>query len=391
MKKTAIAKIEYGNPEKAYLFEDGTGTVNKGIAMSQEDVAAHTKVYCHANYAQELFNAYMDRAGKNSFVPKDVAVGDSVRVRAVAYSEHSKTVRCETVGSGAHVTVPMSEFIFDVDKVTQDEEFDVVVTRADNGSYMGTCKNPHKYKEELEEARINNTWFDVKVISLIRGGYRAVYKGTIECFIPGSHAAANIVVDFNELIGKTIPVMVDNYDWSSRMYVVSYKKYVRESLPEQIHNIKFGHKYTGRLTSNPTEFGLFIEFENYYTGLAHRVDFSNYEEICRQYKAGDKIDVYVKNITEKKGNYRIVLTTNEADIDKCKMTWYRFKNACEGKVLGYVYNPESMNISVKIDETESITIALPRDFNVESLNTYDRISIKDVNVLRLEIKFDFCK
>ena len=131
--------------------------------------------------------------------------------------------------------------------------------------------------------------------------------------------------------------------------------------------------------------------ENYYTGLAHRVDFSNYEEICRQYKAGDKIDVYVKNITEKKGNYRIVLTTNEADIDKCKMTWYRFKNACEGKVLGYVYNPESMNISVKIDETESITIALPRDFNVESLNTYDRISIKDVNVLRLEIKFDFCK
>ena len=69
--------------------------------------------------------------------------------------------------------------------------------------------------------------------------------------------------NFDKLIGQEMPVMVDNYDWSSRMYVVSYKKYVRASLPEKIHELKFGHKYTGRLTSNPTEYGLFIEFENY--------------------------------------------------------------------------------------------------------------------------------
>ncbi len=392
MTEQRIAKVEYGDPELAYLFETSHKKINDTIRLTDEDVRSKTIVYCNEPYAPELFNAYVKRMNETQtvVVSKDVNVGDEIEVVAKSYNLKSKVVSCEGVSNGAYVTVPMSEFIYDVNTITPDFKFKIVVLKAENGAYSGTCKNPKKYREEIAQAHAENTWFTVKLMSLIRGGYRALYKGTIECFVPGSHAAANIIEDFNKLIGQELPVMVDNYDWSSRMYVVSYKKYVKHSLPEKIHELKFGHKYTGRLTSNPTEFGLFIEFENYYTGLAHRVDFGNYDEICKQYKAGDVVDVYVKNVTEKKGNYRIILTFNEADVDTHKMTWYKFKTTCEKKTLPYAYDQESRAIAVTLDSGETINISLPHDFNTNSLKDYRNIKIHDVNVLRQEIKFDFC-
>lgn len=387
-----IAMVEYGNTETADVFEFSNKKTNNKISMSENDVKLRTLVYCQEPYAQALFNVYADNIICDEAVSKDIRVGESVNVKATSYSMTDKLIRCEMIGNGALVIIPMSEFIHDITQITGDDVFEVVITKEDCGAYTGTCKNPTKYREELELSRIENTWFDVKIISLIRGGYRALYKETIECFVPGSHAAANIIGDFQELIGTKMTVMVDNYDWSSRMYVVSYKKYVKQSLPIKIHEIKFGHKYKGVLTSNPTDFGLFIEFENYYTGLAHRVDFANYDDIRKQYKAGDEIEVYVKNITEKQGNYRIVLTLNEADIDRYKMIWYNFKTNCQGKVMDYVYSVENKNLTVTVTGTEDqVTIALPRDFDFDSIADYKRIAIHDINVLRQEIKFDFCK
>jgi len=390
MADSKIAKVEYGNAEIAHLFETSDKKVNRKIKLTDEDRKNKTIIYCQELYAPELFAIYAKRHQEAiGIIAKDVNVGDNINVVAKSYNMKNKIVNCEGVDNGAYVMIPMSEFIYDVNTIDPNFQFNVVVTKVENGAYTGTCKNPKKYKEEIASAHKENKWFNVKLVSLIRGGYRALYKETIECFVPGSHAAANIIENFDTLIGQELPVMVDNYDWSSRMYVVSYKKYVRYSLSEKIHDLKFGHKYTGRLTSNPTEFGLFIEFENYYTGLAHRVDFENYDEICKQYKAGDVVDVYVKNVTEKKGNYRIILTFNEADVDPIKMSWYKFKTTCENKTLPFVFDEKSRALAVTYGSGETINITLPNDFDTSSLQNYKFIVISDVNVLRQEIKFDF--
>lgn len=390
MTVSKVKKEEYGNPELAHIFNTGSGKFNTSIELTEEDRRNKTLVYSHEPYAPVLFNAYCSRISGTLTANKDLRVDDMITVTAKSYNPKTKLVHCEGVDSAVLVIVPFSEFVYDLNTIAGDFQFSVVITKTESGSYVATCKNPTKYKEELEEAFRNNTWFNVKLIELIRGGYRALYKGTIECFIPGSHAAANIVESFEELIGKEMPVMVDNYDWSSRMYVVSYKKYVRNSLPTRVHEIKFGHKYKGRLTSNPTEYGLFIEFENYYTGLAHKIDFENYDEISKKYKVGDVIDVYVKNITEKKGNYRIVLTLNEADIDKEKLTWYKFKTTGEGKVLDYTHDEANKRIAVTLQTGESITISLPHNFETSQLEKYNKIDIHSINVLKQEINFDFC-
>jgi ribosomal protein S1 len=385
-----VKVVEYGNPELASLLDGGQKKANESVKLSKQDAQSKVIIYCHEPYAQSLYDV-MAKTGEGTTPKKDHTAGESIKVRAKSYSIKDKIVYCESVDAGSFVTVPFSEFIYDVNQLTPDFKFDVVVLKSDGGAYSATCKNPFKYKEEMELAAKENTWFTVKIASLIRGGYRALYKGTVECFIPGSHAAANIVTDFQSMIGKELSVMIDNYDWSSRMYVVSYKKYVQHSIYEKIHDIKFGHKYIGRLTSNPTDYGLFIEFENYYTGLAHMVDFGNYEEIRKKYKAGDEVEVYVKNITEKKGNYRIVLTFNEADVNKDKLVWYKFKTTCEGKTLAYGHEPENKHITVNVDDNEVINVTLPRDFDMTSLAGCDKIKIHKVNVIRQEIQFDFCK
>ena len=379
-----------GDPSLAHVFDVEQGKVNPRIKMTDSDIRNKTTVYCNEPYAQELFDTYLKRMGNAGSVSKDFNPGDSVKLTAKNYNTVTKIVSCEGMLNGVRVDIPISDFIYDVYKMDGTEVFDAVITKADNGAYSATCKNPSKYREELETAYRSNTWFDVKITSLIRGGYRALYKGTIECFIPGSHAAANIIGDFEGIIGKELPVMVDNYDWSSRMYVVSYKKYVKHSLPIKIHDIKFGHKYVGRLTSNPTEYGLFVEIDNYYTGLVNKADFGNYEEICKQYRANDTIDVYVKNITEKNGNYRVVLTMTEQDIDKNKHSWYKFKVDKEGKLMPYVYDGEKQNITIVLESGESLSISLPSSISADSIRGFDKIHIKNVNVLKYEVQFDFC-
>lgn len=390
MEMEKVNAVEYGNPELAHLFEGGGKKINEKIILAEGDTPKKTAVYCHEPYAQSMYDMIC-RQSAGGVPQKDARVGDSLKVRAKSYDLSQKILYCETVDSGSFVTVPFSELIYDVSKITPEFEFDIVVMKVSDGAYSGTCKNPFKYKEELETAGKENKWFPVKIVDLIRGGYRALYKGTVECFIPGSHAAANVITDFQSMIGRELQVMVDNYDWSSRMYVVSYKKYIQHSIYQKIHDIKFGHKYSGTLTSNPTDFGLFVEFENYYTGLVHMVDFQNYDEIRKKYKAGDAIDVYVKNITEKKGNYRIILALNETDVNKDKLAWYNFKTMCEGKILSYAYNPGDNHITVNINESSQINVMLPHDFDTKQMENSDKIRIHSVNVIRQEIKFDWCK
>ena len=86
-----------------------------------------------------------------------------------------------------------------------------------------------------------------------------MYNNEVECFIPGSHAAANVVYNFNDMLGKTLFVMVDNYDQSNDLFILSHKKYITSSMPIMIENLHFNIPYSGILTSKPYDFGIFVE------------------------------------------------------------------------------------------------------------------------------------
>jgi ribosomal protein S1 len=244
------------------------------------------------------------------------------------------------------------------------------------------------YKQDLFDHLKNNTWFDVKITKLIKGGYLAIYNKEIECFIPGSHAAANVVHNFSDLLGKTLTVMVDNYDTANDLFILSYKKYITTSMPVMISELQFDREYVGTLTNRPYDFGVFVEFENYYTGLVHKSEFENYDEVCKKMKSGDKLNVYVKDVTSKNGQYRIVLTLNPEQVNNEKLQWQTLRNRTENQSFRYSISEANNSISIDIDG-ENFEVALRRKDLERNLNKYPLVKVFKVDPINKRLKFEF--
>lgn len=395
IKETAV---HYGDESMSYLFNDElNGQYNETIEFAKYDNPNKTKIYSREPYAQQLYNAYADYFGDlPDKISKDLVINGIYKVRARAINFEDKMLICDEFVSGTPVYVSFTEYNGNVqsfvDTNDTNEPFNVIITKHLNGAYFGSHKkHSHiQYYNELTEFASNGKWFDVCIIELIKGGFIALYRDTIRCFIPGSHAAANIIIDFDKYIGKTLPVVIDNFDYTSNLYIVSYKKYIRKSMHLRIHELEFGKKYTGRLTNNPSNFGLFVEIEEYFTGLIHKTEFMNYYQIASKYKVGDEIDFYIKNVTKKNGAYRIVLTLDERNIDENRRYWTKLKKNIVGKTLSYFYDNENDKFFIIDENGEHIPVHVEYDDIKTSLYKFKNLKIADINILNRDIKFDFC-
>ena len=320
--------IIQGSIDLDSIFERA-GKYNKTVRLTEEDKKARVKIYCMEPYAQGLYDkmvAFERGTGVTSYTSKDLEEGSIHEVKATSISFDDKIISVEETFSKISIGVPFKEYSGNLESLAKGENlyFNVMITKNDKKiGYIGSEKScaSINYRKELSDHYQNNTWFEVKITRLIKGGYIALYKDTVECFIPGSHAAANVIRDFKVMIGKTLSIMVDNYDTSNDLFILSYKKYIEHSMPQMIADLSFGTKYTGTLTNKPYDFGMFVEFENYFTGLIHSSEFTNYDSERNQYKSGDQIDFYVKNVTKKGNQYRVILTLKEEEIDAEKKKW----------------------------------------------------------------------
>jgi ribosomal protein S1 len=271
--------IEYKEPDSMYdyLFDQPKGKYNTNVKLSNEDKANGTRILCKEPYAQSLYNLYNKVENYDSIVSKDLNIGEVYEVSAISYNTKDRLVSCEEINSKTSVYVPYSE-LKEGESITSGKPFSVMITQNRKGVMYGSVKKCAKIVnfKKLDQYLTDGTIFDVKIINLIKGGFIAMFDDSLECFIPGAHAAANIIYDFNSYIGRTIKVMVDNYDQASNLYVVSHKKYIKNILPQKINDLEFGKKYQGKLTSQPTKFGIFVEFNEIFTGLIHIAEFDNY-------------------------------------------------------------------------------------------------------------------
>lgn len=372
-----------------------SGKYNTGIKLSDYDKRAGSRIMCKESYAQELYNLYTGHDGGLAFTPKDFFEGQVCTVLAKSIDFENKVIITEEINSKSTVFVPFREFTEEPSLLIHNDElceFKVTITKADEGDYYGSEKKCAAliYRENLNDFMKTDKWFYVKVVSLVKGGYLALYKGTVSCFLPGSHAAANVIRDFNDYLNAEIPVMIENFDAANDLYIVSYKKYIKHTLPQKIYDLEFGKEYTGVLTNNPYDFGIFVEFQNYYTGLLHKTEFQNYSEYCKGKKAGDQITFYIKDITVKKGEPRIVLTDSLDKIDPDRLAWQRLKSEVEGMVLNFSLDKEDFNVEIQ----------LPYDgatFRTDVNHLKGRIRIPNegqvritrVDMIRKNLKLDF--
>jgi|LakMenEpi03Aug12_release.lakeMendotaPanAssembly.Ray.scaffolds.fasta_scaffold104129_2 predicted RNA-binding protein with RPS1 domain len=369
---------------------------NTSIVLTPEDKRAGVKILCKEPYAQELYNLYANYSGGNLPVSsKDLTVGQICEVVAKQVDFEAKQIIAQDEATLTSIYIPFREFSQEPALLIHgeaDREFKVVIYKNDNGEFLGSERrcSAISHREDLEEFQKTDQWFYIKVNSLVKGGYLCTYKSGVKCFLPGSHAAANVIRDFNDYLNKDIPVMIENYDASNDLFIVSYKKYIKHTLPERIHELSFSEKYVGELTNKPYDFGMFIEFQNYFTGLLHKTEFADYAKETANYKSGDKIEFYIKDIVIKKGEPRIILTTSPELINPEKATWQQLKIQAEGKEHEFEFDKEDFTVNVLISNShETFKIDVSHLKGRTKIPNSGLLRINKVDAIRNNIKFDF--
>jgi predicted RNA-binding protein with RPS1 domain len=367
---------------------------NTQIKLTPFDKKNGTKVYCTADYAQELYDLMFNSEHNDlKFKSKDLTFDDTYTVVAKSISYDLLEIHAEEINTNTSIIIPFKEYSNDVSVFEESEDSRKFLVRlyksSKTGEHYGSEKKARSvaFTQELFNHLQDETWFAVKLIKLIKGGYLALYKDEIECFIPGSLAAANVIKDFGALLNTTINVMVDNYDPINNLFILSYKKYVIASMSTEVQNINFEKEYRGILTTNPLDFGIFVEIDNYFTGLIHKSEFKNYESVRHSYKTGDSIPVFVKDVTLKKGQYRIVLTLEPSQVSEDKKQWIYLKQKLENQVFSYELNDKKNCISIELDEN-NFEISIRRQ-DMANCAGLPYIKIWNVDVVHKKINFEF--
>ena len=385
----ASSNYDHVKPLEDFDWDQYTNNkYNDSVILTEEDRKSGVRILCQEPYAQELYDkmvAWERKQGGISVYDKDFKLGEIYTVNAKSISFDNRAVIVEEVNTLNQITIPFKEFSGDLDNLAKgnDTNFKVIVYKnAGNGEFLGSERKCRaiNFSEELLDHYNNETWFEVKIKSLIKGGYLATYKDEVKCFIPGSHAGANVIHDFSSLLGKTINVMVDNYDKSNSLFILSYKKYVKHSLPIKISDLRFNKEYTGRLTTRPYDFGMFIEFENYYTGLLHSSEFKDYESIKSQMKTGDEMTFYIKDVNLKKRQYRIILTLKEESISKNMLNWDNTKEELEGKSFDFEISDDKKSVILQTSKGP-IELGLNKLYKDKDLTKYLKVSIIKVDAI----------
>jgi ribosomal protein S1 len=289
---------------------DTTGRHNINNSIPTPD---GVKLYSHEPYAKSMLSAYLGNYSpeNSSSFSKDLKDGETYECQVVTVTE--KYVIAQT-GAGQSIFIDIVKEKKDAIRLgiggmdlTPGQNIKTTI-RVIGGNYYGSVIDNLIGNLKIElfaQIKDQNSAYKVKVESVNRGGYIVDLSG-IKCFLPGSLAAANKITDFDSYLGKELFVMVDGYVEAKDMFVVSYKKYLNKIIDSKIQELDLTKKYSGQVTGT-SEFGVFVEWEDVYTGLIHKTEFENGIEIDK-FQPGDTVEFYIKEIKDKN---RLTLSFNE--------------------------------------------------------------------------------
>jgi hypothetical protein len=193
--------MTYTNEELEFIFAQGNAKVNKSVKLTAADKKSGVKIYCTEPYAQEMYDRYFSSEAGHPMPAgnKDIPVGEirTVSIKKIDFA--MSMVEMEDASTMTSIFVPFREFsqepslsLLNEDK---DRKYKVMIYKSNMSEILGSEKRcaALTLREDVEYFAKNNKWFYVKVVELIKGGYLAIYKNQIKCFLPGSHAAANVI------------------------------------------------------------------------------------------------------------------------------------------------------------------------------------------------------
>lgn len=304
---------------------------NTHVVKTTTDTA---KVYCHEDYAQDLYNLMMNE----NPCSKDIKDGDLVRIINYKLTNDQEVeVICDN-----HISL-----FFDISKEKKyldiigfdEDRFRNWISSGSHREHLDTHKtyilveNSRARKgsiyaahlttivTEFKEQIVNPTAaYIAKVLNKNQGGFIVDVQG-IKAFLPGSLAAANKITDFESFIGKEIHVMIEDFLQPSNMFIVSYKKYLDNILPSKLAQLERNQHLTGTITGT-SKFGIFIEIADIFTGLLHTAEMNDHtiEKFnAKQFAIGATMESWLKDIRDNK----LILTQVDPSIRQNEMELLR--------------------------------------------------------------------
>lgn len=280
---------------------------NKKIKKHPGD---NSKVYCHADYAQTLYELYSGKSldlqepiegtvvnGKVVSINDRYAIVDiNWREDAMVDLQKENTEYLKYIQAGFPIEVL-------IEKVQNPTNREIAI----QASYSKNILS--KKKEEIKSSIGQPVGYLGTVKELIHGGYFLDIDG-VKCFMPGSLGGMNKLVDFESLLGKQIYVMPINYSREKDYIVVSHREYLKQLVPKEMEKLVFGQKYSGFVTGC-SKHGIFVEFNGCLTGLIAKSDIEDsligdFEN--RSIRPGNEIEFFVSEIID---NEKIVLSMKE--------------------------------------------------------------------------------
>lgn len=273
-------------------------SINKKIKKVKGD---KSKVFCGMPYSQLLYDMY--NGIENKIYDSEIKVGDVINGTITAINKNSAIVDINWI----------EDAIIDLSK--EDSNFlkyiqigfpiEIIIEKIPDNKknkniYASFSKNViDKKKKELLESIGQPSAYLAKIKELIYGGYFVDIDG-VECFMPGSLGGINKLLNFEELVGKSMYVTVINFSKEKNYLVVSHREYLKTLVPEEISKLKINEQYEGFIIGT-SKHGLFVEFNKCLTGLITRDDIipENVDDFDNgKFKLGDKINFFVKEILD---------------------------------------------------------------------------------------------
>jgi predicted RNA-binding protein with RPS1 domain len=345
-------ELKKHNEDFSKMDWDILATNGKLISNNSLKAKYGDKIYCHDAYAEDLAKLY---GGMSDTLNKEPQIGEVHKIIDVR------------IGTNRELLATLTGFIDATINLEQEKKFLQILgmSEADLISNLQTEEGKHQFisnayhvtvemikpytKVSLYEGYLNNikdefftqigsptSAYYGTVTGKNQGGFIISVKG-VNGFLPGSLAAANVVRDFDSMIGKTVPVMVEDYLVESSTFVFSYKKYLNHVLPSKIEDLNVEQKYTGSITGL-AKYGIFVEFDEIFTGLLHSSKMSNdLKEKFKNYefKPGDVLDFWIREITPDK---KIILSDEDPSFRKKELDEFRDQN------LGIIRGGEVVSI-----------------------------------------------
>jgi len=335
--------------------------LNENLSIKKR-ASSDLKVYCDEPYAQEAYEKYCDYFAGKPITTKDMNTGDLCKATVVSVVGNKVLVQAENTQAIYLDLLKESKFL-EKQGITEilrpGMSLDIQVDGSNKGMFTGSVEKAFKskIKKELMSALKNkNAAYKITVKSINEGGFIVDLAG-LDCFMPGSLAAANKITNFESMIGKEIYVMVENYLEASDMFVVSNKKYIQSILPSKVKELDFGSTYSGTVTG-VMAYGAFVEWNDIFTGLLHD---SEIDGGLKDLKPGTPINFWVKEIKEGGKDIRIILTQKGPSTEH--KLYQEFKDKYEGEIFGNARVKDIKPFGVFVELKDGIVGMLsPREF-----------------------------